>query len=100
MEDIAFETPDKRLSIGALVCESVSLLVYVVSALVAFRVIQTDTTIELVLSLIGIIFLLAGAVLLLISNSRKTGSSKMNKISTAFVVICAVIVIAKIFLGA
>ena len=99
MADIPFETPDKRLSIGALVCESVSLLVYIASALVAFRVVQTDTTVELVLSLIGIVLLLAGAVLLLISNSRKTGSYKMNKISTAFVVACAVIVLAKIFFG-
>lgn len=99
MADIAFETPDKRLFITALICESISLIVYIASALVAFNVIQTVTTVELVLSLIGIVFLLAGAVFLLISNSRKTGSSKMNKISTAFVVICAVIVLAKIFFG-
>ncbi|HJJ30653.1 MAG TPA: hypothetical protein O0X97_00215 [Methanocorpusculum sp.] len=99
MQSIHFETPDKRLSVIALVCESVSLLVYIASAVIAFGVIHTDPKIELVLSLVGIVLLLGGAVLILISNSRKTGSSKMNKISTAFVVICAVIVLAKIFSG-
>ncbi|HJJ38540.1 MAG TPA: hypothetical protein O0X42_00250 [Methanocorpusculum sp.] len=99
MAGVEFETPDKRLSVIALICEAISLIAYIASALVAFNVIQAVSTVDVVFSLIGIVFLLGGAVLILISNSRKIGSSKMNKISTALVVICAVIVIAKIFLG-
>lgn len=99
MADIAFETPDKRLSIAALICVSVSLLAYIASVLVAFRIIQTDTTVGLVLTLIGIVPLLAGAILLRISTSRKSGSSKMNKITNAFVVASALIIFAKIFIG-
>ena len=99
MANAAFETPNKGLSIAALICESVSLLAYIASVLVAFRIIQTDTTLGLVLTLIGIVPLLAGAILLRISASRKSGSSKMNKITNALVVVSALIILSKIFFG-
>lgn len=96
----SFETPNKILSIAALVCMGAALLLYVIRLCsVTFMLIPLDITLVSPITIAAFVMMVLGIVFLCVSMAKKLGSSKMNNVSEILVALCAVCALISIFLA-
>ncbi|HJJ38864.1 MAG TPA: hypothetical protein O0X42_01895 [Methanocorpusculum sp.] len=100
MVTTSFETPNKALSIAALICTGISLLLYIIRLCsVTFMVIPLDITLISPLTIAAFVMMVIGIVVLCISMAKKSGSSKMNNIAEILIALCALCALISIFLS-